>query len=80
MADITGKLKIMMPLVDALTARPHLRELLLNHALSAAYKAGQTVLVRRGTKLKEVSEQRMLAERKVLEDGNISNPDRVVRA
>ena len=70
-----GKLKIMMPLVDALTACPHLRELLLNHALSVAYKAGQTVLVRRGTKLKEVSEQRMLAERKVLEDGNISNPD-----
>ena len=69
-----------MPLVDALTARPHLRELLLNHALSAAYKARQMVLVRRGTKLKEVSEQRMLAERKVLEDGNISNQDQVVQA
>ena len=69
-----------MPLVDALTARPHLRELLLNHALTAAYKAGQTVLVSRGTKLKEVLEQRMLAECKVLEDGNINNPDQVVRA
>ena len=80
LGEATGRMKVMMPLVEAMSVRPHLRSLLLNHAVLAAYKAGDTVLVKRGTRVVEVSESRLMAERAVLEAGNLHQPNRLNRA
>lgn len=70
----------MMPLVEAMSVRPHLRALLLNHALLAAHKAGDPVTIRRGTKVVEASESRIMAERAVLEAGELHRPEKVTKA
>lgn len=73
-------MRVLFPLVDGMAVRPHLRELLLNHALMAAHRAGDTVLVPRNLDVVEVSESRMQAERRVLEKGELSRPDKVKKA
>ena len=71
MEEAMGSLKVMMPLVDAMSVRPHLCSLLLNHALLAAYKSGDLVLVKCGTRVVKVTESRLLAEWAVFESGNL---------
>ena len=80
MGEATGRLKVMMPLVDAMSVWPHLCSLLLNHALLAAYKSGDPVLVKHGTRVVKVSESRLLAEWAAFESGNLHQPDRLSRA
>ena len=80
MGEATGRLKVMMPLVDAMPVWLHLCVLLLNHALLATYKAGDPVLVKRGTRVVKVSESRLLAVWAVFESGNLHQPDRLSRA
>ena len=80
MGEATGRLKVMMPLVEAMLVWLHLHSLLLNHAVLATYKAGDLVLVKCGTQVIKVSESRVLAEWVVLEAGNLHQPDRLSRA
>ena len=67
--DAAGRLNIVMPLVDSMALWPPFYILMSNHCALAAYKAGEPMYVRKGTKVVEVSETRVLAKRKVLEDG-----------
>ena len=62
-------------LLDGLELRPQLRDLVLNHAIVAAHKAGNTIQVPYGAKIKNVSVARLLAERAVLEVREMSSPD-----
>ena len=64
-------------LLDGLELRPQLRDLVLNHAIVAAHKAGNTIQVPHGAKIKNVSVARLLAERAVLEAGEMRRPDLV---
>ena len=61
-------------MVESLDVKPHLRDLLLSHAVMAAYEAGDPLLVPYGTIIKEVSVSRMKAERAVLEAGEMRKP------
>lgn len=74
------KWKVIQPMVEALDVRPHMRDLVTNYALVAAHEAGAQVLVPRGLKLKEVSLSRLMAERAVLEAGELKKPARVDEA
>ena len=51
-----------------------MRMLMNNHVALAAYKAGEPVYVGKGTKVVEMSAARLLAERKVLEEGKLTKP------
>ena len=64
-------------MVESLDVKPHLRDLLLNHAIMATYEAGDQVLVPQGTAIKEVSVSHMRAERAVLEVGEMRRPSKV---
>ena len=80
MGEATGRMKVMMPLVEAVLVRPHLCSLLLNHAVLAAYKAGDMVLVKCTIRVVQVTESGLLAERAVLPAGNLHQPNRLSRA
>lgn len=45
----------------------------MNYALEHAYNAGETVKVRKGTKIREVSAKRMLAEREVYSKASLDD-------
>lgn len=77
---VLGKWKVMQPMVDALDVHPHVRNLVANYAVVAAYQAGAELLVPRGTRLKEVSLSRMMAERAVLESGELKTPRKLDEA
>ena len=77
LGEATGRLKVMMPLVEAMLVWPHLHSLFLNRAILVTYKAGDTVLVKCGTRAVKVSESRLLAEQAVLEAGNLHQSDRL---
>ena len=55
----------------------YLRELLLNYIVHNAHKHGKSLPVVKGTKTREVTEARLLAEQKVLEDGELSKPVKI---
>ena len=80
LADVTGRMKYGVSLIDGLPLRPHLRELLLNHITHQLYKEGKTITVPRGSTTRELSTRRMLAERSLLEAGDINKPDTSQRA
>ena len=67
-------------MVEALDVRPHMRDLVTNYALVAAHEAGAQVLVPKGLKLKEVLLSRLMAERAVLEAGELKKPAKVEEA
>lgn len=75
--DAVAKMKIAMPLLAGMAARPYLRDLLSNYAVHTAAKAGHPIMLVKGQKTIEVSESRLLAERKILEDGDLHRPDKV---
>ena len=58
-------MKFMIPFLQAVALKSNMRGLLLNYALEHAYNQGETVRVRKGTRIKEVSARRHLAERDV---------------
>ena len=67
MGEVMSKLKVIMPLVEGIMLRLYLRVILLNHALLAANKSGEPILVKKGTRVMEVLKGELLAEHKVLE-------------
>ena len=72
--DALGKMKIITPVIDEMALRPHMHMLMNSHVALAAYHAGEPVYVRKGTKVVELSEACLLAEKKVLEEGKLANP------
>ena len=68
-------MRVSTPLLDGLELRPQLRYLVLNHAIVAAHKAGNTIQVPHGAKIKNVSVAWLLAEHAVLEAGEMRRPD-----
>jgi hypothetical protein len=60
-----NKMKFMLPFLEALVIKKNMRGLLMNYAVDQAYKNGETIKIRAGTKVKEVNERRLLAEREV---------------
>ena len=63
---------IAIPLFEGIGLKPYLRELLLNYIVHSAHKRGKPLTLVKGTKTREVTEARLLADRKVLEDGELS--------
>ena len=74
MGDVTRCMRIAAPLFEGIGLKPHLRELLLNYIVHNAHKHGKPLTVVKGTKTREVAETKLLAERKVLEDEELSKP------
>ena len=70
-------MKVAMPLLVGMAARPYLRNLLSNYAVYMAAKAGHPIMLVKGQKTIKVSESRLLAERKILEDGDLHRSDKV---
>ena len=75
--EATRKMKLTVPLFEGLGIRPHLRQLLTNYIVHHCFKAKQPVTVVRGTSVREVSEQRLLNERRILEEADMSRPAQV---
>ena len=78
--DALGKIKIIMPVIDEMALHPHMHMLMNNHVALAAYHTGEPVYLHKGTKVVELSEARLLAERKVLEEGKLAKPSATQRA
>ena len=72
--DVIRSMRIAIPLFEGIGLKPHLRELLLNYIVHNAHKHGKPLTVVKGTKTREVTEARLLAEQKVLEDRELSKP------
>ena len=51
-----------------------MRILMNSHVALAAYHVGEPVYVHKGTKVVELLEARLLAEKKVLEEGKLAKP------
>ena len=78
--DALGKMKIIMPVIDEMALHPHMHMLMNSHVALAADCAGEPVYVHKGTKVVEMSEVRLLAEKKVLEEGKLAMPTATQRA
>ena len=74
MGYATHCMHIAVPLFEGIGLKPHLRELLLNYIVHSTHKCGKPLTVVRGLKTRKVMEARLLAEWKVLEDGELSKP------
>ena len=57
-----GRMKLITPIIDDMALRPHMHMLMNNHVALVAYKAGEPVYVRKGTKVVEMSEAHLSAE------------------
>ena len=75
--DAARRMRLMVPLSEGLGLKSHLRKLIANYAAHFSYKLGEPVTVIRGTKVREVTEARLLAERKIMEDGDLAQPAEV---
>ena len=71
--DRLDKMKFMIPFLQAIILKGNMRGLLMNYALEHAYNVGETVKVRKGTKIREISGKRMLAEREVYTKGSLDD-------
>ena len=71
---VLGKWKVMQPMVDTLDVHPHVRNLVANYEIVAAYNAGAEVLVPKGTRVREVTLSWMMAERAVMKAGELKAP------
>ena len=69
-----------LSLPESLKLQPPLRQLINNYCAQGAFQQGQPVTVVRGTKIREVTEPRLLEERRVLEDADLSRPGQVEKA
>ena len=70
-------MRLMVPLWEGLGLKSHLRKLIANCAAHCSHKLGKPVTIICGTKVREVTEVRLLAEGKILEEGNLSQPAEV---
>ena len=70
-------MRVSTSLLDGLEPSPQLREFVLNHAIMAAHKAGNTIQVRHGANIKTVSVAWLPAKRTVLEMGEMRRLDLV---
>ena len=66
-ADAISKMRVALPLLESLSARPYLRDLLANFAAQATADAGVPLLAPKGAQVVPISTNRMSAERKVPE-------------
>ena len=71
---VLGKWKVMQPMVDALDVHPHVRNLVPNYVIVEAYNTGAEVLVPKGTRVCKVMPSWMMAERAVMEAGELKVP------
>ena len=78
--DALGKMKIITPVIDEMALCPHMHMLMNSYVALAAYCAGESVYVRKGTKVVELLEAHLLAEKKVLEEGKLAKPTATQRA
>ena len=60
--DAIGRMKLITHVIDDMVLCPHMRVLMNNHVAPAAYKAGEPVYVRKGTKVVEMSKAHLSAE------------------
>ena len=67
----------MVPLVEGLGIKTHLCKLIANYATHLSHKLGEPVTIIRGSKVREVTEACLLAERKIKEEGDLSKPAKV---
>ena len=70
--DAAWRMWLMVPLLEGLGLKSHLRKLITNYAAHFSHKLGEPVAVIHGTKVREVTEARLLTEQKILEEGNLS--------
>ena len=78
--DALGKMKTITPVIDEMALRPHMRMLMNSHVALAAYHVGEPVYLCKGTKVVKLWESLLLAEKKVLEEGNLAKPTATQRA
>lgn len=71
-------IKFMLPFLEAIMMKRNLRGLLLNYAVDYAYQNDETLRVRKGTRVKEVSERRLLAERDVYQQAGVNEENKVI--
>ena len=67
----------MVPLSEWLGLKSHLCKLIATYATLFSHKLGKPVTIVCGTKVREVTEAHLLAEWKILEEGNLSQPAEV---
>lgn len=53
--EATAKLKVMVPLVEGMSLRKHLRDLVLNYAVQSCHENKEPVTVVKGTEIREIS-------------------------
>ena len=70
-------MRLIVPLVEGLGIKTHLCKLIANYATHLSHKLGEPVTIIRGSKVREVTEARLLAERKIMEEGDLSKPAQV---
>ena len=58
-------------MVNVLDVHPHMRNLVANYAIVAAYHAGAEVLVPKGSRVRKVMLSWMMSERVVMEAGEL---------
>ena len=76
-ADAVGKMHVALPLLESLAARQYLCNLLADYAIQATAKAGAPLLVPKGTQVFQVSNNRLMVEHKVLEQGDPHRPEKL---
>ena len=62
----------MVPLIEGLGIKTHLYKLIANYATHLSHKLGEPVTTIRGSKVGKVMKACLLAERKIMEEGNLS--------
>ena len=75
--DPAWRMWLMVPLSEGLGLKSHLRKLIANYAAHFSHKLGKPVTVVHGTKVQEVTEACLLAEWKILKEGDLSRPAEV---
>lgn len=77
--EAAARMRLMVPLFEGIQLRPHLRDLVANYAVHHCYRTKVPVTVVKGTKVRQVSEARLMQERKVLQEGDMHKPEEIER-
>ena len=72
--DAIWKMKLITPIIDDMALHPHMHMLMNNHVALVAYKAGEPVYMKKGTKVVEMYKAYLLAEQKMLQEGKLTKP------
>ena len=77
--DQIRRMKVVVPLMKGLSLHQNLKRLICNYAVDDSFKRGEELHVVKGTKVKEVSRDQLLDQRKVLAAGPAGTDDGVDR-